>query len=371
MHKTIFCIFTLLLIIVFNSCGQNEKQTSYYSKINSFNYENVQMSRHIEDESLNKEITIIEHEIDLTTEDTGCITAIGRKIYYQKSIPLNMSNADVKTKIYEYDSEADHEKLIYEISDKKGMQLNELLAVNKALFWVLDHNGKREIQKYDLETDQIEIIKTLSDDIGPILLATDGDFLTWYETASKNTTLYVYDISNNKMDLLSDKINNTSMFNRALVNDGITAFTTLQDNKKVIQVFDIKSMKTLYQIQSDKPVVFPAANDKYLVFTIKKGENIMEQIYVYDLGKNILTELDIDNISVFSFDIADNIVYLNDNKAGAIWGINIEKQTETKLIENLGERHVFTLGRAIQNKSYITMETDFKKGTDKIIYMVR
>lgn len=288
--------------------------------------------------------------------ESGCIAGSKSDLYYTlvKTIPMGMWSEC--TDIFHLDSKTGNTERIFQIKNGEHW-LNELVASDSALFWILQDKSGMRLERYDLERGTVSTVKAFPYTSKAIILSGGQDYLTWYEYKNKETSLYAYDIREDRIISISEKISLQSPYTRAYVNDGITVFTESRKGALFLCVYDIHEQMYLKQLRiaDSQSIINPQANSEYIVW-IDGYED--PALYAYNLESDELKCISKSDgsINLFSFHLIKDMVIINDSQSGQIIGRLLDKGHEAVLSKRIPGDHIYILGTVFDARKFIAFD---------------
>ncbi|HZK69908.1 MAG TPA: hypothetical protein VFD03_00115 [Clostridia bacterium] len=373
-----FTPLIMAFIILFTVVGCTNNN-SISSSAEFINFDKAEVLDYSTVKSLREDFLIKEYQPQIPEKfELGCIAAYDSKIYYTQFKPIKMAEMNMATNIVMHDLQTGENKTIFHIENSGAHYINELYATGTSLFWVLTINNETRIEKYDLATQKITHVKIFEDGAVTILLSSDERYLSWFEANKENKrSLFVYDTINDQIELISSTIARQSPYTRAHINDGIIAFVTSSGEYNTLNVYDLQHKEYRAKLDFDKETEFanPIANDKFVIWCAGQllGSNI--DLYAYDLVNKTTIKINDSSDSdlmVFSFDIIDSTLLINDYKSKQIIGYDIAKKNKSELTSDLSGTHSYLLAAATADHNFLTYDLNkqqillLKKNPDKI-----
>lgn len=311
-------------------------------------------------------------EIPISPEEgwvTGDIAANEKTAFYVLAEERPMAEDMLKIKIYAHDWNASQEKPIYDYESDRGFYINELEAVSDCIFWVRAESGQIFIEKMDLLSGEIQIIEKYDDNMGDILLQTDGKYLTWYLISNENARVRGYDIQKKQLFNIVEAVSVSFPYGRANVVDGICSYVTEEEGMPQINIYDIKAARLLHEIELEQGAELfnIAADSKRCVYSLFHSGELDQRIFVYDYAGEKQTVFNEDQaMYVFSWHYAGDDLLFNERNSNSIVTEDIDTREKNVLLDE--EEHLFVLSSITANGSYIVLDTA-KKDTPVLTLM--
>lgn len=301
---------------------------------------------------------VSEYEISIPEGyESGDIAGTKNELYYTLKKNIAMSMWSECTDIFRHDTKTGITERIFQIKNGEHWQ-NELVAANGALFWILQDVSGMRLERYDLESGTVSTVKEFSDKSSEIILSGGQDYLTWYEYKQEEISLYAYDIGEERIFCLSEKIALQSNYTRAYVNNGITVFTESRKGVLYLCVYDISEQRYIKQLRTtdSQSIINPQANSEYIVWIDGYEDS---SLYAYSLGKDELSCISKSggSINLFSFHLLTDIVILNDSSSGQIIGRLLDEGKEAVLSEKILGEHLYILGTVFDAGNFIAYDS--------------
>lgn len=247
------------------------------------------------------------------------------------------------------------ESLVHRFDKPEGFYINELISTNDHLFWVEMEPGWK-IQKYSISSKEISTVKASDDMSQSILLSSSESYVIWYETAQNgNISLYAYDILDDEIKLISEDI----VFNREPIKDSLVTYVTRPAEIFIFNVYDLAENKLIAEIDVEREYIGgPTANSTYCMWTMSPFYGNAD-LYAYDLSNDQMIQVNDMNdvLDIFSWDLINDKVFINDRNTNGILCRNLTEMTETNLTSGLESDHDYILGRTTPNLSYIALDS--------------
>src|SRR5665648_835181 len=333
-----FTPLIMAFIVLFTVVGCTNNN-SISSSAEFINFDKAEVLDYSTVKSLREDFLIKEYQPQIPEKfELGCIAAYDSNIYYTQYKPIKMGEMNLATNVVMHDLKTGENKTIFHI-ENSGHYINELYATGTSLFWVLTINNETLIEKYDLATQKITHVKIFEDGAVTILLSSDDLYLSWFEANKENKRSYF-------------------------------VFDTLN-------VYDLQHKEYGAKLDFDKETEFsnPIANDKFVIWCAGQllGSNI--DLYAYDLVNKTTIKINDSSdsdIMVFSFDIIDSTLLINDRKSKQIIGYDIAKKNKSELTSDLSGTHLYLMAAATADHNFLTYDLNkqqillLKKIPDKI-----
>ncbi len=325
------------------------------------NFDTAQSPDYVEDASVFSEYSV--REYPLTIPDgyyVGCIAGTETAVYYKEDEILTTSEWVQNTEFYRIDTASGHSERIYQINDGNLHWVNELVASDTGLFWVIrDETGMR-IERLDFQSGQVATVKEFSSETPDIILTGGDGFVTWFEESGKSTDfLYACDDEGKEEFLISDQISKQSPFTRAYVNDGITAFVEASRSTQRLCTYDLQNKTYVKQLKvpASSTVADPRANRDYILWS----EEDQKLLYTYDIAEaklGCVANTDSDELYIFSFHLLGDVAMINDHVTNQIIGRQASGSKETAFTKQLSGDHYYMLGAVEADQCYIAYDSD-------------
>ncbi|MFA5531039.1 MAG: hypothetical protein WDA11_10285 [Thiohalomonadaceae bacterium] len=300
----------------------------------------------------------------------GGVFPYNSKIYYYRDKVLRQLVTSSPAEVVEYDTGSHAERVIYSCENNDtGLFLNELMANENSVFWSVYEGHERRIERYDFKNEKIALIDSSPAD-SPAMLSADGNHMIWFQASYEESgdDLYVYDSSNGILEHI--EVAKGYLYRRSNINEGVLTYVTVYDDQyNLINICDLNTKEVIKGILIDKNIDFmrTIANRQYFVFNLPQQK---DEIYAYDYVYNILYDVnDLAEISVFSFELINDTLLINDNESKTIIALNLADQTQTVCFGGDGRNHRFTSSSASQNKTYATIDHDFANEKTRVVYI--
>jgi len=322
---------------------------------------NAQAPDYVLDSGLMKEYTVSEYEIFLPDDcERGCISSYGSALYYTVAKPtINLGQYVEYAEVYKIDTESGQTEKIGRI-ENGPYWVNELTAVDSALFWVIMDIGGTRIERYDLESGTTGVIREFSpESLQSISLSGNQDYVTWFEDAEEKTCLYACDAAGNDIRLVSDQISLHSPFTRGYIKDGVMAFSIEKGGAVYLCAYDFEEQSYMEQVRipDTMTVLDPQANGEFIVWRDAYGY-LETSVYVYSLGTGELKRViePEGRINAFSFHLTGDTVFVNDRKSNQIVAMKLSESSEVYLTEELSGEHHYLVGAVLENGGFIAYD---------------
>ena len=289
--------------------------------------------------------------------ETGSIAGKNNNLYYLLIKPIPMGQRALATTIFHVDTETGDTQQMLHFEDK-GHWVNELVAADGLLFWVLYTEEGQRIERYDIEKGTLTTVKEFPPESHWTILSGGEEYLTWYEHSEENVSLYVYDIEEKQLFLVSNQIARQMPFVRAHVNNGITAFSEDRNGDLYLCVYDLHEqayLKELRTTDDSRFIISLQANSDYMTWQ-DSGYN--STLYAYDLANNrlICVVKPEDNIDIFSHHLLKGMVIINNSRNNQIIGRLLSSGKEvvmSKTPESHSYSNRYFLGNVYDEQTFI------------------
>lgn len=317
--KTILSLTVVAAILMFGLSGcavpSENGQTKETPVINFTNADGLVYSvESLTDDSF----TIEEYPVNVPADfGVGRIAQNSKALYFIQSKPQPMEEGqfDKSVKIMAIDMQTKKKEEVYSKSFENAGLLNELCATENHLVWVIQVAGERRIEIYDLSDKSLDVVKTFDSREHPILLSTDGEYVSWYKQNNfygennEKKKLMVYNIADKNTQTLCEDIARQSPYSRAKINDGVISFIeSIDERSKKLKVYDLKEENTLLQIKFDmtEDVENSAANRNFVIWSDGIGYDV--NIYTCKLETGKISKANdgddkSNNLEVFAFNL--------------------------------------------------------------------
>lgn len=260
----------------------------------------------------------------------GCIASSGDTIYYEACEVEPVSLNYLKSTIYKVDVDTGDLQEITEIENNgETFYSNELICIGNSLFWVYRDIDELKIIQYDIDTKLQHTLKSYPASMYDIILSGDNRFLSWYEPAEKNISLFCYDCTSGNTICLTENAATDSAYTRAYINDGILAYLEYTSTGIELVIHDLLSgtIERPGIISDDFEVTRLQANQKHIICT--DGYSRDSSIYLFDeetrgFEKVVLPELD---YNIFSCHLFDDFILINSNRTNEIIVLNLATES--------------------------------------------
>jgi len=278
-------------------------------------------------------IDVREHILPIPQNgEIGDEAVFGDIIYYSVLYMENMSNYANRVEIYSYNTENKDTNKIYEYKNFNDLfYLNELKATDDKLYWnMISSDGIGwEIYEFDLISMQTKAIHSsnVSNPINIPSLTISNQLLAWYEIykgdAYDEVSLVIYSFETREVESNNDQIHLFSPYDRAFIRDDFLTYLTLNEDNIIVNVWDtINGNIQELEFEIGTRILNIRSNGEITVWHENYGES---DVYVYDHISNelYLISSEDDATRIFSIDLFDDFVLINDKKTKKIYGVNI------------------------------------------------
>lgn len=286
--------------------------------------------------------------------EIGVIAGNGEELYYTAVQYEPMGQFDDLTRIYRYTDSGG--ELLYEISGKSHL-LNEMVALDHALFWIFTQGATTSLQRYDLADGTCTQVCAWKEDElkHDIILCGQERWLTWYEESQEgHTILYGYDDAAQERFMLGE-IGQYSMYTRHPVHDGMTAF--LDAEQKTIHVYNLENRQVTdtVSVPEGKLIRWLEANESYIFYALNDKKCFYQHDRATGEGKE-LSALSDSTYQIFSCHLIGDMLIVNDRNSNQLFSVSLKNGDQTVLTEKLTGKHTFVLGACAGEEKYIILD---------------
>ncbi|MDD4550449.1 MAG: hypothetical protein PHT79_11910 [Syntrophomonadaceae bacterium] len=379
MNRVINSIIIILIlvsfsIIIFGCSAESQQVNHIYKKENISNqtkyFKNI-VPQNDNIFEVNYFPLSVSEEIEGVREEIGGCTVFGNKIYYIVNFPEEQSTIAKLSRVYEYDTITDENKLIYEIKDPEVTWVNELRADEKKLYWTTVGINKYTLESFELKTQKVEKVHSVSYEPRgrPIVLGGNSRYLSWYEydVATKLFNLTNYNLTEEKISFINEDGIYFYGFARPSINGDEALIIKDVNDKLSFNLINVKNFQIEHKFNLSKEIecIRPQVSNDYIVWNDKLGENI----YFYDFKLDDVSKISFRELldkSVFSMHLYDNILYIRTTTDEDIWFFDLREKnygiiTCIEAIESLpisGDANYSSSKISLDNQ-YISLLVDY------------
>ncbi|MDR1135212.1 MAG: hypothetical protein LBL49_03390 [Clostridiales Family XIII bacterium] len=291
------------------------------------------------------------------------ISANENAIYYMKGKPIPAGQVDGLTQVVELRGDTGKEELIY--SYDQPSFFNELRATPDSLFWVRFENEQRKIERFNLKSRELTIVRTISEERHPICLETDSKYLAWFdENDMKKLCLYVLDIASGTIRVASDEVARQSPYCRAQIRNGRIAFGALNKvtEEAEFHIYDIENDVVVKKIPfrlfgvENQDIRKCVVTDRFLYFSVIDDNDEDNSIYAMDYNSGVLYgNINKADTYLFSFQtLGDEIII---NARNALWVNNPVQGSSKKILQRREEAYLLS-NNVIMDRFFVTHDEE-------------
>jgi hypothetical protein len=279
--------------------------------------------------------------------------------------------------IYCYDLQEKTSSLIY--TTQNAFWLNEFFSTEKYLFWVeyVKENQVTiyNVNQYELSTGKVTTIATRNgEQVYELCPSVSEDYVTWYDDyINGNIDISVYNIKSQSLQTISDNscVKFAPYERLEIVNDCITYFTT-DSEKNIYTISDPK--ENIYNIYINQYNLLTGVNKILLLGKRKDFRNLAgcfsneryigwftnnsnnrRDFYLWDMVKNELFHLNLQDIYVFTFLLQQDL-FLYDSQKDVIYQYLFDN--EETILHNVGESACISFKQYGDNVIYMDCHTN-------------
>lgn len=287
----------------------------------------------------------------------GDIAANSTNIYYVAAQERFMGNDMVQAQIISCSRNDNETKICKDYKDPNGFYINELEATEDYLFWVRSYRNNTVIECMDLISGEILVVEENKNYLQPVLLQSDGSYLTWYYVEDGQAYVKAYDIEQKETMIIAYNVELEFPYMRAEISDGIYSYASVENNKKYINIYDINDNSKIakFEINSDAEIFRIEADAERCVYSLFLDGVVDNRIFIYDYSSNeTYLGNDSEEAYVFSFHYMNGEIYINDHETNSIIIKDAEDMSNTIVLDE--EEHLFILGNKTISGDYIALD---------------
>lgn len=309
MKKKLILLISILLLLV--SCDSNHLITIDSEKFLDLSLENC-IPKEIES---NWQIEVIEMESSFSNEldysiSSNCYNE--GKLYYVINGYAEMSNDCVEIYVMCKDVNSEEVNIVYSNKNISTMQISVIKYLQNNLFWIEEDQGKWRLIKYNLNTNNVEVVDSSEITPGsyPPNIEVNTESVYWYIIRDNyEINLMRYDVSKN----VKSEHSGTGFYLETpydVVNSQDNSLIYMKKNEDIIEIIienSINNNKTTLITNSNK-IVKVIGNEKYIIW-IDDWYNT--NLYLYELNKNKVTKLNCKGSNIRSMALFDDLLLVD------------------------------------------------------------
>ena len=209
----------------------------------------------------------------------------------------------------------------------------------------------------DLISGEILVVEENKNYLQPVLLQSDGSYLTWYYVEDGQAYVKAYDIEQKETMTVADNVELGFPYMRVEISDGIYSYASVENNKKYIKIHDINDNSEIakFEINSDEEIFRIEADAERCVYSLFSDSVIDNRIFIYDYAANeTYLANDSEDAYVFSFHYMNGKIYINDHETNSIIIKDADDMSNTIVLNE--EEHLFILGNKTISGDYIALD---------------
>lgn len=276
----------------------------------------------------------------------GGQSAHGEFIYHIGEV-MNMANFPEKANIYRYHIPTGEQTNLYQNDGRNGPAMMERLhATDRYLYFIgFDNDGSKHIRQMDLETNEINTIRSIDDGLYTSIVASE-DYVAWFEEQinseqkSTNKVLYLYDVKDEQIEKISDDV--ISITGPTIRHDRLIYISQAEDSQdgKLVHIYNPKKreIEPLLNLLIRGEIADIVSNgavtvwqEGYFVTRVFAFDHEAEQLYRLVEKDNSVGEV----LAIHLLDDVPIVQFARDHQGvGNIYAYDLRNHTRTNLTNN-------------------------------------
>jgi|GEM_PF-5307006 len=260
--------------------------------------------------------------------------------------------------------------------------ISDLGACDNAVFWVFTDPMAQRIERYDLDTHTLSIVKAIdtsgsADEI--ISLTVSDDYIAWFEREidGRDTyALYAMNISDGEIQTVTEDASSSQLHNtRACICDDRIAYVSGPSDSKIV-TYDLNAKAVVSTVTDDSgnAAANPQANKDYLLWEELPPDSNQDKTYMLqDFSQDKTYDLNLNSISAqglfWDFDsttlVGDSLYLIENGTKLALDKANLSNNTVMTLDADM--KYPSWIGK-ISETSLLSIATDNDESLTTTVY---